>query len=88
VIDEDRHARTRAALESLPARLGRILVLREVEWLAMGEAAKRLGLSRQAAERRWARAVVLMTERLGEVELGHATLSPLVPAKAGTQEPR
>jgi DNA-directed RNA polymerase specialized sigma24 family protein len=68
VINEDRHARTLAALQSLPARFRKILVLREVEGLAMGEAARRLGLSRHAAERRWARAVVLMSKRLAKVE--------------------
>ena len=35
----------------------------------MGEVARRLGLSRQAAEQRWTRAIVLMTERLAEMEL-------------------
>jgi len=68
VIDEDRHARTWAVLQSLPARLRRILVLREVEGLPMGEAARRLGLSRAVAERRWMRAIVLMTERLEKAE--------------------
>jgi DNA-directed RNA polymerase specialized sigma24 family protein len=63
---EDAQARTRAALESLPARFRRILLLREVEGLAMGEVARRLGLSRVAAERRWARAIVLMSERLAK----------------------
>ena len=66
--DEDAHARTRAALQSLPAALRRILILREVEGLPMEEAARRLGLSRAAAERRWARAIVLVTERLAEME--------------------
>jgi hypothetical protein len=66
--DEDAQARTLAVLRRLPAGLRKILVLREVEGLAMGEAARRLGLSRRAAERRWMRAVVLMSERLGEVE--------------------
>jgi DNA-directed RNA polymerase specialized sigma24 family protein len=88
VINEDRHARTLAALQSLPARLRRILVLREVEGLPMGEAARRLGLSRHAVERRWACAIVLVSERLAEMGRGHAPLSPLVPAKAGTQESR
>ena len=68
MINEDRHERTLAALRRLPARFRKILVLREVEGLAMGEVARRLGLSRGAAERRWARAVVVMAERLGEVE--------------------
>jgi DNA-directed RNA polymerase specialized sigma24 family protein len=68
--DEDAQARTWAALQSLPGRFRKILLLREVEGLAMGEVARRLGLSRGAAERRWARAVVLMAERLGEGELG------------------
>jgi RNA polymerase sigma factor (sigma-70 family) len=62
--DEDVAARTRAALQSLPARFRKILVLREVEGRPMEEVARRLGLSRQAAERRWTRAIVLMTERL------------------------
>jgi DNA-directed RNA polymerase specialized sigma24 family protein len=65
---EDAQARTLAALRSLPGRFRKILVLREVEGLAMGEVARRLGLSRGAAERRWARAIVLMSERLGERE--------------------
>ena len=34
----------------------------------MGEAARRLGLSRAVAERRWMRAIVLMTERLEKAE--------------------
>ena len=68
--EEDVAARTLAALQSLPARFRKILVLREVEGLAMGEVARRLGLSRGAAERRWARAVVVMSERWGEGELG------------------
>jgi len=66
--DEGAHARTWAALQSLPGRFRKILLLREVEGLAMGEVARRLGLSRVAAERRWVRAVVLMSERLGEGE--------------------
>jgi DNA-directed RNA polymerase specialized sigma24 family protein len=66
----DEHARTLTALQSLPGRLRKILVLREVEGLAMGEAARRLGVSRRAAERRWMRAVVLMAERLAEMERG------------------
>ena len=65
--DEEARARTLAALRRLPARFRKILVLREVEGLAMGEVARRLGLSRGAAERRWARAVVAMSERLGEM---------------------
>jgi DNA-directed RNA polymerase specialized sigma24 family protein len=67
---EDADARTLAVLQSLPARLRKILVLREVEGLAMGEAAKRLGVSLAVAERRWMRAVVLVAERLGEAEGG------------------
>jgi DNA-directed RNA polymerase specialized sigma24 family protein len=63
----DAQVRTLAALRSLPGRFRKILLLREVEGLAMGEVARRLGLSRGAAERRWARAVVLMSERLGEM---------------------
>ena len=58
------HARTWAALQRLPGRFRKILLLREVEGLAMGEVARRLGLSRVAAERRWMRAIVLMAERL------------------------
>jgi RNA polymerase sigma-70 factor (ECF subfamily) len=69
--DEDAQARTLEALRGLPARFRKILVLREVEGLAMREVARRLGLSRGAAERRWARAVVVMSERLGE--LGRST---------------
>jgi DNA-directed RNA polymerase specialized sigma24 family protein len=69
---EDAHARTLAALQSLPARFRKILVLREVEGLAVGEVARRLGLSRGAAERRWARAIVLMAERLAEMEMERA----------------
>jgi DNA-directed RNA polymerase specialized sigma24 family protein len=80
--DEDAEARTLAALRSLPAGLRKILVLREVEGLAMGEAARRLGLSRRAAERRWMRAIVLMSERLADVEGKGAAVSP---AKAGVQ---
>jgi DNA-directed RNA polymerase specialized sigma24 family protein len=67
--DEDAHARTWAALQSLPGPLKKILLLREVEGLQMGEVARRLGLSRRAAERRWARAIMLMTERLAKTEL-------------------
>jgi RNA polymerase sigma factor CnrH len=67
--DEDAHARTLAALQSLPAPLRKILQLREVEGLQMEEVARRLGLSRQAAERRWTRAIVLMAERLEKTEL-------------------
>jgi RNA polymerase sigma factor (sigma-70 family) len=63
---DDAHTRTRAALQSLPAALRRILILREVEGLPMDEVARRLGLSRAAAERRWARAIVLLTERLAK----------------------
>jgi DNA-directed RNA polymerase specialized sigma24 family protein len=66
MTDEDTHARTLAALQSLPAPLRKILQLREIELLPMGEVARRLGLSRQAAERRWTRAIVLMTERLAK----------------------
>jgi DNA-directed RNA polymerase specialized sigma24 family protein len=68
VDDEDAHARTLAALHSLPAALRKILVLREVEGLPMEEVASRLRLSRPAAERRWMRAIVLMAERLAEKE--------------------
>jgi RNA polymerase sigma factor (sigma-70 family) len=64
--DEDVAARTRAALESLPARFRKILVLHDVEGLPIEEVARRLGLSRAAAERRWARAIVLLSERLGK----------------------
>jgi DNA-directed RNA polymerase specialized sigma24 family protein len=66
--DEDAHARTLAALRSLPAPLRKMLVLREVEGLSMEAVATRLGLSRVAAERRWMRAIVLMAERLAEME--------------------
>jgi RNA polymerase sigma factor (sigma-70 family) len=60
-------ARTWAALQSLPARLRRVIELREIEGLAMAEVARRLGVSRRAAERRWMRAIVLMSERLEEM---------------------
>jgi RNA polymerase sigma factor (sigma-70 family) len=68
--DEDRRAETQAALESLPARYRKILVLHDVEGLSMGEIARRLGVSRAAAERRWMRAIVLVAERLKRVEGG------------------
>ena len=55
---------TWAALQGLPTRYKRILLLREVERLPMSEVATRLRLSRAAAERRWMRAIVLMSERL------------------------
>jgi DNA-directed RNA polymerase specialized sigma24 family protein len=70
MADKDAHARTLAALQSLPAPLGKILLLREVEGLPIGEVAGRLGLSRVVAERRWARAIVLMSERLAEIAPG------------------
>ena len=69
MTDGDAHARTRAALQSLPAPLRKILQLREIDLLPMEEVARRLGLSRTAAERRWTRAIVLMTERLEKAEL-------------------
>jgi DNA-directed RNA polymerase specialized sigma24 family protein len=87
MMDEDADARTWAALQSLPGPLRKILLLREVEGLAMGEAASRLGLSRAAAERRWARAIVLMAERLAEMKVERTSPTPLVPTKVGTQEP-
>jgi len=87
MTDEDTHARTLTALQSLPAPLRKILQLREVEGLPMGEVARRLGLSRQAAERRWTRAIVLMTERLAKTKVGRMNPTPLVPTKVGTQEP-
>jgi RNA polymerase sigma factor (sigma-70 family) len=68
--DEDAQARILAALRSLPAQFRKVLVLREVEGLGMGEVAARLGLSRHAVEQRWARAIVLMSERLAEMERG------------------
>jgi DNA-directed RNA polymerase specialized sigma24 family protein len=61
-------ARTVAALRRLPSRFRKILLLREVERLPMEEVARRLRLSRDAAERRWARAIVLLTERLAKME--------------------
>jgi DNA-directed RNA polymerase specialized sigma24 family protein len=61
-------ARTVAVLRRLPSRFKKILLLREVERLPMEEVARRLGLSRRAAERRWARAIVLMSERLAKKE--------------------
>jgi DNA-directed RNA polymerase specialized sigma24 family protein len=70
-VDEGGHGRTWAALQGLPASLRKILLLREVEQLPMEEVAARLRLSRVAAERRWIRAIVHMTERLAEAELGH-----------------
>jgi RNA polymerase sigma factor (sigma-70 family) len=76
MTDEDAHARTLVALQSLPAPLRKILQLREVEGLPMEEAARRLGLSRQAAERRWTRAIVLMTKRLEKIEVGRTNPTP------------
>jgi RNA polymerase sigma factor (sigma-70 family) len=66
----DADARTQAALESLSGRYRKILVLHDVEGLAMEEIAGRLGVSRAVAERRWMRAIVALSERLGEVERG------------------
>jgi DNA-directed RNA polymerase specialized sigma24 family protein len=77
MTDDDALTQTRTALQNLPMRLRRILVLCEVEGLAMGEAAMRLGLSREAAERRWARAVVALSERL---ETLGAACAPAHPA--------
>lgn len=52
------------ALKGLPKRLKEILVMREVDGLPMAEVAARLGLSRRAADQRWAQAIVLLCGRL------------------------
>ena len=72
MLDEDAPGRTWTALQSLPASLRTVLILREVEQLPMGEVARRLRLSPVAAERRWMRAIVLITERLAHTERGSA----------------
>jgi RNA polymerase sigma-70 factor, ECF subfamily len=64
---EEARIRTRKVLKSLPPHLRKILVLREIEQLPMEEVAARLGLSRAAAERRWTRAIGLMTKRLAKI---------------------
>jgi DNA-directed RNA polymerase specialized sigma24 family protein len=66
VSNLSRNERTWAALQSLPAPLKTILLLRDVENLPMDEVAARLKLSRPDAERRWARAIVVMTGRLAK----------------------
>jgi DNA-directed RNA polymerase specialized sigma24 family protein len=68
MTDEARNAQTFAVVQSLPAHLRRVLVLREVEQLPMGEVARRLGLSRRAVERRWIRAIDLFMRRVERME--------------------
>ena len=52
------------ALESLPAMYREIVLLRDMEQLTIGEAAERLGLTREATKSRLHRARALLREYL------------------------
>jgi RNA polymerase sigma factor (sigma-70 family) len=61
--DELRHDLVRA-LESLPAMYREIVLLRDMEQLTIGEAAERLGITREATKSRLHRARALLREYL------------------------
>jgi RNA polymerase sigma factor (sigma-70 family) len=64
--DDNTQRETQKALHNLPAHLRKILVLREIDRLPMEDVAARLGINRTEAERRWARAIELLTRRLAK----------------------
>lgn len=66
-VDELRHDLVRA-LESLPAMYREIVLLRDMEQLTIGEAAERLGITREATKSRLHRARALLREYLQDGE--------------------
>ena len=54
----------RRAMAALPADYGEVLRLRQEEHLSLGEAAKRMGRSKEAARKLYSRALARLAERL------------------------
>lgn len=63
--DSERYERLERALDALPAELREILVLRKLDGLSSREAAERLGVSDDAARKRYSRALARLSSILG-----------------------